>query len=114
MARSATPIYRGAAGIRGGPTVANDRRRSYRLEEDALGEVRVPAERLWGAQTERARENFPIGVGRFRWGRGVIRALGVVKKCAALADLALWQLPAEKLDLTVRGAQEGIDAKPAR
>jgi fumarate hydratase class II len=72
--------------------VASDRRRSHRIEKDSLGEVRVPAERLWGAQTERARENFPIGVDRFRWGRGVIRALGIVKKCAALANLQLKQL----------------------
>ena len=91
--------------------MANDRRRSYRLEEDALGEVRVPAERLWGAQTERARENFLIGVDRFRWGRGVIRALGIVKKCAALANLELRQLPEEKVDLIVRAAQEVIDGK---
>ena len=91
--------------------MANDRRRSYRLEEDALGEVRVPAERLWGAQTERARENFPIGVDRFRWGRGVICALGIVKKCAALANRELRQLPEEKVDLIVRAAQEVIDRK---
>jgi fumarate hydratase class II len=71
----------------------------------------VPAERLWGAQTERARENFPIGVDRFRWGRGVIRALGIVKKCAALANLELRQLPEEKVDLIVRAAQEVIDGK---
>ena len=58
----------------------------YRTEKDALGEVRVPADRLWGAQTERSRENFPIGVDRYRWGRPVIRALGVLKK-ARLAGL---------------------------
>ena len=58
----------------------------FRVEEDALGEVRVPAEHLWGAQTQRSRQNFPIGVERYRWGRPVIRALGVLKKCAALAN----------------------------
>ena len=36
----------------------------YRLEHDSLGEVRVPADKYWGAQTERSRNNFPIGVGR--------------------------------------------------
>ena len=50
----------------------------YRTEKDALGEVRVSADRLWGAQTERSRENFPIGVDRYRWGRPVIRAMGVL------------------------------------
>ena len=46
-----------------------------RIEEDALGEVGVAAEHLWGAQTQRSHMNFPIGVERFRWGRPVIRAL---------------------------------------
>ena len=56
---------------------------SYRIEKDALGEVRVPADHLWGAQTQRSIDNFPIGVDRFRWGRPVIRAFGILKKCAA-------------------------------
>ena len=60
--------------------------KSIRIEKDALGEVRVPANRLWGAQTQRSIENFPIGVDRFRWGRPVIRAFGVLKKCAARAN----------------------------
>ena len=60
-----------------------------RIETDALGPVAVPAEHLWGAQTQRALENFRIGVDRFRWGRPVIRALGIVKKCAALANSEL-------------------------
>jgi fumarate hydratase class II len=83
----------------------------YRIEEDALGEVRVPAEHLWGAQTERSHENFPIGVDRFRWGRRAIRALGILKKCAALANLELGQLPKEKVDLIVRAAQDVIDGR---
>ena len=63
-----------------------------RIEEDALGNVEVPAERLWGAQTQRSHRNFPIGVERFHWGRPVIRALGILKKCAALANGELGQL----------------------
>src|SRR5207302_10166819 len=82
-----------------------------RIEEDALGDVEVPAAHLWGAQTERSRLNFPIGVERFRWGRPVIRALGVLKKCAALANGQLGQLPNEKVDLIVRAAQEVIDGR---
>jgi fumarate hydratase, class II len=83
----------------------------FRIEEDALGTVQVPAERLWGAQTQRSRLNFPIGVERFRWGRPVIRAFGILKKCAALANGELGQLPEEKADLIVRAAQEVIDGK---
>jgi fumarate hydratase class II len=59
---------------------------NIRVEKDTLGSVEVPADHLWGAQTERSRHNFPIGVERYRWGRPVIRALGILKKCAALAN----------------------------
>jgi fumarate hydratase class II len=83
----------------------------YRTEKDSLGEVQVPANHLWGAQTERSHMNFPIGVDRFRWGRPVIRALGLLKKCAALANLELGQLPKSKMDLIVRAAQDVIDGK---
>jgi fumarate hydratase, class II len=84
---------------------------SFRVEEDALGEVEVPVERLWGAQTQRSIVNFPIGVERFRWGRPVIRAFGILKKSAALANLELGQLPKEKADLIVRAAEEVIDGR---
>src|SRR6201984_3479216 len=83
----------------------------FRIEEDALGDVQVPGEHLWGAQTQRSHVNFPIGVERFRWGRPVTRALGVLKKCAALANGELGQLPKEKVDLIVRAAQEVIDCR---
>jgi len=65
----------------------------FRIEEDALGDVQVPAEHLWGAQTQRSHVNVPIGVERFRWGRPVIRARGILKKSAALANKELGQLP---------------------
>src|SRR5580765_2309475 len=83
----------------------------FRIEEDALGDVQVPGERLWGAQTQRSHLNFPIGVDRFHWGRPVIRALGILKKSAALANGELGQLPPEKVDLIVRAAQDVIDGK---
>src|ERR1700741_2303575 len=83
----------------------------FRVEEDALGHVEVPADHLWGAQTERSHVNFPIGVERFRWGRPVIRALGILKKCAALANEQLGQLPKDKVDLIVRAAEEVIDGR---
>jgi len=82
-----------------------------RVEEDALGNVEVPAEHLWGAQTERSHRNFPIGVDRYRWNRPVIRALGILKKCAAQANGELGQLPRQKMDFIVRAAQEVIEGK---
>src|SRR5271169_3169049 len=92
-------------------TVNETAARSFRIEEDALGEVEVPSEHLWGAQTQRSHLNFTIGVERFQWGRPVIRALGILKKSAALANGELGQLPKERVDLIVRAAQEVIDGR---
>jgi fumarate hydratase, class II len=83
----------------------------FRIEEDALGKVEVPPDRLWGAQTQRSHVNFPIGVERFQWRRPVIRALGILKKCAALANGELGQLSQDKVELIVSAAQEVIDGK---
>ena len=85
--------------------------RQFRIEKDALGPVQVPAARLWGAQTQRSIANFPIGVARFRWERPVIRAFGILKKCAALANGDLGELPADKVRLIVAAAQEVIDGR---
>ncbi|HSV20657.1 MAG TPA: class II fumarate hydratase [Casimicrobiaceae bacterium] len=82
---------------------------NVRIEKDALGEVAVPADHLWGAQTQRSIENFPIGVDRFRMGRPVVRAFGVLKKCAAQANGELGELAPDKVDLITRAAQEVID-----
>jgi fumarate hydratase, class II len=82
-----------------------------RIEKDSLGEIEVPDDRLWGAQTERSRRNFPIGVERFRWGRPVIRAFGILKKSAALANGELGEIPPGKVDAIARAAQEVIDGK---
>ena len=65
----------------------------YRTEIDSLGEVRVPTDALYGAQTQRASENFPISGQRF--GRGFIQALGLLKKAAALTNQELGHLNAE-------------------
>lgn len=81
------------------------------MDKDSLGEVSVPADRLWGAQTQRSIENFPIGRDRFVWGRRVIRALGLLKKAAALANGELGQLPPEKVDLIARAADDVIAGK---
>ena len=63
-----------------------------RTETDSMGVVEVPADRYWGAQTQRSMVNFPIGVERFRWPRSVIRALGILKKAAARANAELGEL----------------------
>ena len=81
------------------------------MDKDSLGEVKVPANRLWGAQTQRSIENFPIGLDRFVWGRRVVRALGLLKKAAALANGELGQLPPEKVELIVKAADEVIEGK---
>ena len=83
----------------------------FRIEKDALGEVRVPTNHLWGAQTERSRQNFTIGVERHRWGGPVVHAFGLLKKCAALANLELGHLPKDKVELIVRAAEEVIHGK---
>ena len=61
----------------------------YRLEHDSMGEVRVPADRYWGAQTQRSCENFPIGVGIETMPREIIHAFGVLKKASVLANRLL-------------------------
>ena len=81
----------------------------FRLEKDAMGSLPVPSDRLWGAQTQRSIQNFPIGVDRFRFTRPVIRAMGLLKKAAALANGELGELPAEKVNLIIRAAGEVID-----
>ena len=82
-----------------------------RTETDSMGAIEVAADRYWGAQTERSRNNFPIGVERFRFTRAIIRALGVLKKGAALANGELGQLPREKVELIVRAADEVISGR---
>src|SRR5690606_30875513 len=83
----------------------------YRIEKDSLGDVQVPANQLWGAQTQRSTINFKIGVERFQWGRPVIRALGILKKSAALANAELGLLAREKADLISQAADEVISGK---
>ena len=63
--------------------------KTYRIEHDSMGRVRVPADKLWGAQTERSRRSFPIGVGAEPMPPEIIRALALVKKAAALANREL-------------------------
>jgi len=82
-----------------------------RTGHDSMGEVNIPADRLWGAQTQRSLENFPIGVDRFRWPRSVIKALGIVKKSAALANAQLRELPEDLADLIAKASDEVIGGR---
>ena len=83
-----------------------------RKETDSMGEIDVPADRYWGAQTERSLHHFSIG--REHFTRPMIRALGVLKKAAALTNGELGTLTKEQVDLIVAAADEvisgGLDA----
>ena len=76
----------------------------FRIEKDSLGEVRVPADALYGAQTQRAVENFPISGQRF--GRGFIQSLGLLKKAAALTNQELGHLDGEIAEAIAAAAGE--------
>lgn len=82
----------------------------YRVEHDSMGEVRVPADKYWGAQTERSRNNFPIGVGLETMPREIIHAFGILKKAAAMANHALKpeKMTEEKLTAISQAADEVI------
>lgn len=84
---------------------------STRTESDTMGQIEVASDRYWGAQTQRSIQNFPIGVERFRMARSIIRAMGILKKGAALANADLGQLPQETAELISKAAQEVIEGK---
>ncbi len=80
----------------------------YRIEHDSMGEMKVAADRYWGAQTERSRLNFPIGVGLETMPREITAAFGILKKAAARANYALKpeKMTAEKLHVIEQAADE--------
>ena len=82
----------------------------YRIEHDSMGEVRVPADRLWGAQTQRSIQNFQIGVGLETMPREIVKAFGILKKAAALANAELVpkRMTAEKLSAISQACDEVI------
>ena len=85
----------------------------YRMEHDSMGEVRVPADKYWGAQTERSHNNFPIGVGIETMPAEIVHAFGILKKAAARANRALRpeKMTAEKLSAIEQAADEVISGK---
>jgi len=82
-----------------------------RTERDTMGEIEVPADRYWGAQTERSLHHFKAGAGRDTLPREMIRALGLLKKAAAQVNLELGLLSREKADLIIKAAEEVIEGK---
>ena len=77
-----------------------------RIEHDTMGEVEVPNDALWGAQTQRSLQNFKIGNERLP--RAMIRAMGLVKKAAAITNANLGQIPQELAQYIVGAADEVI------
>ncbi|MFI8065392.1 lyase family protein, partial [Acinetobacter baumannii] len=80
-----------------------------RIEHDTMGEIEVPNEALWGAQTQRSLQNFKIGQERLP--RAMIRAMGLVKKAAAITNAELGQLPQDLSQYIVGAAEEVIAGK---
>lgn len=80
---------------------------TYRVETDTMGEVRVPADKYWGAQTQRSKMNFPIG-DEASMPIEIIKAFGYLKKAAAYANCQLGVLPEEKRDLIAKVCEEII------
>jgi fumarate hydratase, class II len=81
----------------------------YRIEKDSMGEVKVPADKYWGAQTERSFENFKIGGQKMP--KEVIEAMAILKKAAAITNFKLGVLPEDKKNLIGKAADEIIDGK---
>ena len=82
----------------------------YRIEHDSMGEVKVPADKLWAAQTQRSHENFEIGVGIETMPREIIHAFGILKKAAAMANNTLKpeKMTEEKLSAIKEACDEVI------
>lgn len=81
----------------------------HRIESDSMGEVQVPEDKYYGAQTARSLMNFKIGGDRFP--RELIRALGILKKAAAITNQELGTLPSDKAKVIIQAADEVIEGK---
>ena len=81
----------------------------YRIEKDTMGEMQVPADRYWAAQTQRSYQNFRIGDEVMP--REITRAFGILKKAAALANCKLGKLPEEKKDAIGAACDEVISGE---
>ncbi len=88
-----------------------DKMSEYRIEHDSMGEVRVPADMYWGAQTERSRQNFRIGIGKENMPEEIVSAFGILKRAAAEANhkLVPERMTDKKYDAIKRAAIEVTD-----
>lgn len=91
--------------------MASETSANVRIETDSMGDVEVAADRYWGAQTQRSLTNFNIGRETFVLSRPLIKALGVLKKSAALANAELGELPQDIADLIATAADDVISGK---
>jgi len=82
----------------------------YRIEHDSMGEIKVPSDRLWGAQTQRSLQNFDIGRGIETMPSEIVRSFGILKKAAAMAnrELVPQRMTQEKLDAISKACDEVI------
>lgn len=83
----------------------------YRIEKDTMGQVNVPADKYWGAQTQRSTENFKIAQDINRMPKEIIRAFAFLKKAAAITNFELGVLPKEKCDLIGKACDEILEGK---
>ncbi len=83
----------------------------YRIEKDTMGEVQVPADKYWGAQTQRSRNNFKIGGANMRMPLEVTKAFAILKKSAAETNAELGVLPKEKAELIGKVCDEILEGK---
>ncbi len=79
---------------------------NYRIQKDSLGEVKVPADKYWGAQTQRSYQNFKIGWEKMP--REITHAFGILKKAAALANFNLGKLDEERRTALLRQAKRSF------
>jgi len=86
-------------------------KKQYRIEKDTMGEVKVPSDKYWGAQTERSRGNFKIGVERFYMPREIVKAFAYLKKAAAHTNFELGVLEEKKKNLISMVCDEIIEGQ---
>ncbi|MCY8410777.1 lyase family protein, partial [Bacillus haynesii] len=81
----------------------------YRIEKDTMGEVKVPADKFWGAQTQRSKENFKIGSEKMP--QEIVYAFAILKRSAAIANEKLGNLEAEKREAIVSVCDDILEGK---
>lgn len=107
VTRSSAAVLRASAALKNARFASS----SVRVESDSIGEIEVDSSKYWGAQTQRSLENFPIGGPRERMPLPVIKAFGVVKKCAAKYNVQKGKLDSSIAEQIIRAADDVIEGK---